>query len=127
MTENFAAIIGSHGMQRLHGQTVPYVPTPDAKFPDNSIVRVRRLKHLRHLPEVAAVVCCVPAGVSPDHVWADYRGVERPFMCQVPARVTMYLIAFEGRPAPQLIRESELLASEGEAVISFAASPTGGE
>ena len=99
----------------------PYIPHPGAKFPDDSLVKVRRLKHLRHLPEIGAVVACVPAGVSPSYVWADRQGKPRPLMVQVECRTTAYLIAFEGDLSPHVIKERDLIATEGEANIEFAA------
>lgn len=115
-----AFIIGNGGATPIHGGLHAYQPTHGAKFADNSLVKVRRLKYLKHLPEVGAVVCCVPAGTSIDHVWADYRGLPRPLMVEVPARVTKYIIAFDGDPKPHVIKERDLIATEGKASIAFA-------
>ena len=105
----------------LNAGTHAYAPVAGAKFPDNSLVKVRRLKHLRHLPEIGAVLACVPAGVSPSYVLADRLGLPRPLMIQQEYRSTYYLIAFEDDSTPHLLRERDLIATEGEANISFAA------
>ena len=114
-----AFIIGNGQVTPIHGGLHQYKAHDGAKFADNSLVKVRRLKHLKHLPETGAIVACIPAGVSVDHVWADYRGVARPLMCEVPARSAKYIVAFEGDPRPHIIRERDLTATDGVAEIGM--------
>lgn len=84
---------------------------PEAQFKAGDVVRVRRLKHLRHLPERAAVAIVVPPGFSPDHAMADAKGEGRPLMHAVPARTVTYIVAFDNNPVPHLLRERDLEAT----------------
>jgi hypothetical protein len=107
-------------IQVLNAGLHKYAPCAGAKFADNSLVKVSRAKHLADLPALGAVVACIPAGTPPEYVWADYRGVPRPLMISAPSRVTRYLIAFEDRDAPVIIKERFLRQTDGEANINFA-------
>lgn len=119
MSEAF--IFGPGGqMARMEGPRGVTPDCPEAKFQKNEVVRVRRLKHLRHLSERCAVVAVVPPGVSPDHVWDDLRGQPRRLMHQVPRRAVTYIVAFEGDPTPHLLRESYLLPAPGEPSANIA-------
>ena len=123
MSEAF--IFGPGGqMARMEGPLGVTPDCPAAKFKKNEVVRVRRLKHLRHLPERGAVVAVVPPGFSPDHAWDDLRGQPRRLMHQVPARIVTYIVAFEGDQTPHLLRESYLLPAPGEppAEVAFAST-----
>jgi hypothetical protein len=103
-------ILGPKGqMAELIGPVGTTPPAPTAKFKVNDVVRVRRLKHLLGLPEIAVVVAVVPPGFSPDWAWADLFQKPRPLMCQVGARVVKYIVAFEGDTKPNVIREAWLL------------------
>ena len=114
-------LIGNGQVTVLTGPQGVTPDCPEALFRKNQVVRVRRLKHLRDLPELAVIVACVPPGFSPDWAWADVLGKPRPLMCQVPARHVQYLIAFAGNPTPVLMREKNLLPSnEPDAEIRFA-------
>jgi hypothetical protein len=105
-------LIGTHG-------TTP--ECPEALFRKNSVVKVRRLKHLRDLPEHGAVVAVVPPGFSPDWAWDDLRGLPRRLMHQAPSRIVQYIIAFEGDPSPHLLAEKWLVATSLPAAeINFA-------
>lgn len=125
MEQDQVMLIGNGQITILTGPRCTTPDCPEAKFRKNQVVRVRRLKHLRDLPELAVIVTCVPPGFSPDHAWADVLGKPRPLMCQVPARHVQYLIAFECNPTPMLIREKNLLPSnEPDAEIGFAGNDT---
>lgn len=96
---------------------------PQALFKVGDVVRVRRLKHLRHLPDRAAVAIVVPPGFSPDHAMADAKGERRPLMHRVPLHVVTYIVAFDGDPVPHLLRERDLLPSN-EAPVEIRWSQT---
>jgi hypothetical protein len=117
-----AYLIGNGQITRLEGQCGTTPECPEAKFKRCDVVRVRRLKHLKHLPERGAVVAVIPPGFSPDWAWADTLGKPRPLMCQVGARTVTCIVAFEGDPKPHLLRETYLLPTdEPAAEIGFAA------
>ncbi len=121
MTEG-AFLIGNGQLTKLEGQRGTTPECPEAKFQKAGVVRVRRLAHLKHLPERGAVVAVVPPGFSPDHAWDDLCGRPRRLMHQVPARIVRYIVAFEGDQTPHLLRERDLLPTdEPPAEISFAA------
>jgi hypothetical protein len=92
-----------------------------AKFARGQVVRVRRLKHLRSLPELGVVAVAISPGFSPDWAWDDLRGLPRRLMAQVGSRVITYLVAFEGDDCPHILRESSLLPAPGHATaeVSF--------
>lgn len=116
-----AWLIGNGQMVRLQGETGPTPPEPKALHKRNDVVRVRRLKHLRHLPEFGAVAAVVPIGYSPDWAWADLKGEPRPLMAEVGARYVQYIVAFEGDGKPHLLREKYLIATDLPAAeIGFA-------
>lgn len=81
---------------------------PEAKFSPGDVVQVRRLRHLRHLPEQGAVAVMVPPGFPPEWAMADARGELRPLMTTQPHRTVTYVVAFEGDRVPHLLRESDL-------------------
>jgi hypothetical protein len=114
-------ILGPQGqMVKMEGQIGTTPDCPEARFAKRAIVRVRRLKHLIHLPELGAVVAVVPPGFSADWAWADVCGKPRPLMHQVPARKVKYIIGFQGDYRPHLMRERDLLPTrEPEADIIF--------
>lgn len=117
-------IIGNGQISKLQGKVGQTPECSEALFKSNQMVRVRRLKHLRDLPENAAVVCVVPPNFSPEHAWADYCKKPRPLMCQVPSKFVQYIIAFEGNPKPMLIRETWLRPSTlPDANVAFAGDP----
>jgi hypothetical protein len=115
-----AFLIGNGQITRLQGVIGETPPCPEAKFKPRDVVKIRRLKHLRHLPEIAVVVCVVPPGFSPDWAWADLHKRPRPLMHQVPARQIKYFVGMENGET-MLIREQWLKAT-GE-VGNFSWSP----
>jgi hypothetical protein len=117
-------LIGNGEMVRIEGQRGITPDCPEALFKINDTVRVRRLKHLKDLPEIGAVAAVVPPGFSPDWAWADLCGRPRPLMHQVPSRHISYIVAFEGDRKPHLLREKYLRVSDlPPAEIKFADSP----
>lgn len=120
---NGAFLIGPGGqMHEIQGQHGTTPLHPDARFKKGDVVRVRRLKHLKDLPERGAVAAVVPPGFSPDWAWDDLCGRPRRLMHQVPSRSIKCIVAFEGSLTPHLIRERDLLPTDEAPVeISFAA------
>ena len=113
-------LIGRGQVLRIEGPrgTTPTAPT--AKFKVRDVVKVRRLKHLRGLPEIGAIVTVIPPNFSPDWAWADTLGKPRPIMAQVGKRYVTYIVAFEGDAKPHLLREQYLLPTdEPPAEIGF--------
>jgi hypothetical protein len=114
-------LIGNGMVTVLEGERGVTPECPEAKFQRNAVVRIRRLKHLRRLPEKGAIAAVVPPGFSPDHAWDDLRGLPRRLMHQVAARKVTYIVAFEGDPKPHLMHEADLLpTSDPPAEIGFA-------
>lgn len=111
MSDN-AYLIGNDQIIKLEGPRGTTPECPEAKFKRSAVVKVRRLKHLQHLPEFGAVVGIVPPGFSSDHAWDDLCGRPRRLMCQVPSRKIQYIIAFEDDPVPHVILESALLPTD---------------
>jgi len=108
-----AFIIGPNGQfMSLEGPRGTTPECPEALFKINETVKVRRLKHLRGLPEIGAVVAVVPPGFSPDHAWDDLCKRPRRLLAQVGARHITYLVAFEGDQTPHLLREKYLKATD---------------
>jgi hypothetical protein len=117
-------IIGNGKVSWVEGPRGTTPPSPGAKFKVRDVVRVRRLKHLRDLPEIAAIVTVIPPNFSPDWAWADTLGKPRPLMCRVGSRKVTYIVAFDGGPSPYLMQERYLLpTNQPPAVISFAPEP----
>lgn len=85
---------------------------PEAKFKVGDVVRVRRLKFLRHLPDIAAVAAVVPPNYSPDWAMADLRGTPRPLLYAVGSRQIQYIVGFDQNPKPYLMKEKYLLPSD---------------
>ena len=118
-----AFLIGNGQITRIEGQRGTTPDCPEALFKKTSVVRLRRRKHLSHLPEKGAVVAVVPPGFSPDHALDDLWGRPRRLMHQVPAKKVTYIIAFEGDTKPHLMHERDLIATDDPpAEIGFAAS-----
>jgi hypothetical protein len=118
-----AFIIGNGEMLRIEGERGATPPCPDALFKINQTVRIRRLNHLKHLPELGIVAAVVPPDFSPDWAWADLCGRPRPLLAQVGTRHISYIIAFEGDGRPLLLREKYLRPSNeppGEVLIGDA-------
>jgi len=123
VTESF--LLGPNGqMTKLQGPRGTTPDVPEALFAKNEVVRVRRLKHLRDLPEDGVVVAVVPPHISPDHVWDDLCGKPRRLMHRVPLGRIGYFVAFEGNQTAYLLREKNLAKSKNErtAVVKFAAN-----
>lgn len=123
MSEDGAVfLIGPHGqISKLTGPRGETPPCPSAKFQRGFVVRVRRLKHLKHLPERGAVAAVVPPGFSSDWALDDLCGKPRRLMHQVPVRDVRYIVVFDNDPVPHLIRERDLLPSnEAPVEIGFA-------
>lgn len=114
-------LIGPGGQfLELRGPTGVTPDCPEALFQKNAVVRVRRLEHLKHLPELGAVVAVVPPGFSPDWAWDDLCGRPRRLLHQVPTNKVQYIVAFEGDQTPHLMRERDLVATkEPPAEVSF--------
>ena len=106
-----AYLIGNGQMIELRGETGITPPEPKARFKAGETVKVRRLKHLLHLPEIGAVAAVVPIGYSPDWAWADLHKKPRPPMAQVGRRIVQYIVAFEGDTRPHLLSEKALKPS----------------
>ena len=105
-----AFIFGPNGrMEQIIGPRGTTPECSEAKFKRGDVVRIRRLKHLKHLPERAVVFVAIPPGFSPDWAMADLRKEPRPLMCQVGARVVTYIVGFEDNPRPWLFKERYLL------------------
>ncbi len=118
-----AFLIGDGQISQITGPHGVTPECPEARFKKLDVVRVRRLKHLCHLPELGAIVAIVPPGFSPDHAWDDLCGRPRRLLHQVPSRIVRYLVAFEGDRAPYLLREAWLVATtEPAAEIAIAAA-----
>ena len=116
-----AFLIGNGTVMRIEGKRGKTPTCTEAKFKVRDVVRVRRLKHLRDLPEIGAIVTVIPPNYSPDWAWADTLGKPRPLMCQVGKCYVTYIVAFEGDPRPHLLREQYLLPTdEPPAEIGFA-------
>lgn len=126
MTEG-AFIIGPNGqVTKIQGKIGKTPECPQARYRPTEVVRVRRLKFLRHLPAIGAIVVVVPPRFSPDWAWADYLGKPRPLMCQVGREIIQYIVAFEGDRTPHLLREAYLLPSaEPAATITVARGERG--
>lgn len=107
-----AWLIGNGQVVRLRGEIGPTPPEPRALFKVNDVIKVRRLKHLRGLPEFGAIAAVVPIGYSPDWAWADLKGQPRPLMAEVGRRYVQYIVAFEGNLAPHLLREKYIVATD---------------
>jgi hypothetical protein len=105
-------LIGNGEITRIEGSRGVTPECPEALFKLRETIRVRRLSHLRHLPEIGAVVAIVPPGFSPDWAWADLCGRPRPLMHQVPSRHISYIVAFENDKTPHLLREKYLRKSD---------------
>ena len=124
--EGGAFLIGNGQITRIEGPRGTTPECPEAKFKKRDVVRVRRLKHLNHLPEMGAVVAVVPPGFSPDHAWDDLHGRPRRLMYQAPSRHIMYILAFANGTAPNLLREAYLLpTNEPPADIRLAGDTKG--
>ena len=109
MSEAF--IIGNGQITRIEGERGTTPPCPEAVFKVNDVVRVRRLNHLKHLPELGAIAAVIPPGFSPDWAWADLCGRPRPLLAQVGTKHVSYIVGFEGDPRPHLLREKYLRPS----------------
>ena len=97
---------------------------PEAKFSVGDVVRVRRLKHLKHLPDRAAVAIVVPPGFPPEYALADAGDNPRPLMITKPSRAIRYIVGFDKNPTPHLLTEQDLLPSGEEPVeINFEDAP----
>lgn len=113
-------LIGNGQVAQLQGPIGVTPPCPEALFKPKDVVKIRRLKHLRELPEIAVVVGVVPPNFSPDWAWADLLKKPRPFMCQVGRRGVEYFLGFEdGRI--MLLREKSLKATGEVGDFSFKA------
>ena len=118
-----AFIIGPGGqVTRIEGQRGTTPLCPDAIFKPNDVVRVRRLKHLRHLPVLGAIAVVVPPGFSADHAWDDFCGRPRRLMASAPTARVRYIVGFEGDPKPHLLAESALMPS-GEPAAEVKLAP----
>lgn len=91
-------------------------PNCVSKFKVGDVVRVRRLKHLRHLDDRAAIAIVVPTGFPPEYALADEKGRPRPLIITKPLRSVSYIVAFSDNPSPHHLRESDLLPSNEEPV-----------
>jgi hypothetical protein len=112
MTKETVLLLGPGGqMTRLEGPRGTTPECPVAKFKKGDVVRIRRLKHLRDLPDIAAVAVVIPPNFSPDWAMADLRGKPRPLMAQVGSKAITYIVGFDGNPTPYLIKEKYLLPS----------------
>lgn len=112
MSDGSAILIGPGGqMTRIQGPRGQTPECPNAKFKRGDVVRVRRLRHLRHLPDRAAIAVAIPPGFSPDWAMADLRGAPRPLMHQVGSRSITYIVGFDSNPKPYLFNERDLLPS----------------
>jgi hypothetical protein len=119
-----AFLLHSNGqMTRLEGQRGTTPPCPEARHQAEDVVRIRRRKHLRHLPEIGAVVVVIPPGFSPDWAMDDLWSKPRRLMCQVGARDVTYFIGFEGDRRPHLMHERDLLPTgEKAAAVQLVAA-----
>src|SRR6185312_4086859 len=86
-------------------------PCPKAKFKVGDVVKVRRLKHLRDLPDRAAIAIVVPPGFPAEYAHADALQKPRPLMVTKPLRGVSYIVAFDNDPRPMHLRESYLVTS----------------
>ena len=98
-------------MEPLQGARGTTPPCPEAKFAVQDVVKVKRRKHLAHLPSIGAIVAVVPPGFSPDWALADAAGEPRPLMCLAGEKKVTYIVAFENDLAPHLMREEDLLST----------------
>jgi len=113
------------GMLHLQGPRGTTPGCPEAKFKRGDVVRVRRKKHLMHLPDRAAIVTVIPPGFSPDWAMADLRGEPRPLLHAVGRSMITYIVGFDGNPKPYLLKERDLLPSnEAPVEIVVEADPT---
>lgn len=94
-------------------------PCPQARFMPGDVVKIRRLKWLRHLPRIAAVAIVVPPDVPPEYAMADAHGRPRPLLISRKTGVVRYLVGFDGDPVPHLLPEKALLPS-GEPRVDVA-------
>ena len=85
---------------------------PQALFKPGDVVKVRRLKFLKHLPEIAAVAIVVPPGFPAEYALADAKGGPRPLMITRTRRYVQYIVAFDGDQTPYLIREKFMKPSD---------------
>jgi hypothetical protein len=111
MMNEQAWLIGDGQVTRIEGPRGTTPECPEALFRKGDVVRVRRLSHLKHLPEIGAVASVIPPGFSPDWAWADLCGRPRPLMHQVPSKHISYIVAFENDRRPHLLREKYLRPS----------------
>jgi hypothetical protein len=112
MTDGTVLLIGPPGtLTVLQGPRGTTPPCPEALFKKNDVVRLRKRKHLAHLPTIAAVAVVIPPGFSPDWAMADLHGKPRPLMCQVGSRSITYIVGFEDNKTPYLLKERDLLPS----------------
>ena len=118
--------MGNLILQVLHNGYGTTPECPEAKFKPGDVVRVRRLKHLRHLPARAAIAIVVPVGFPAEYALADAHGRPRPLMTTQPRRYVSYIVGFDGDPAPHLLAERDLLPS-GEPPVVVQWSETAGK
>ena len=123
MSDGIVLLIGAGRIERITGAYGTTPDCPDAKFHAREVVLLRRMKHLAGLPDKCAIIIAIPPGFSPDHAWDDYCGRPRRLMCTVPARHVTYLVAFEGKPTPMLIREGYLWKLAGEPLADIQIGP----
>lgn len=111
-----AILIGGGKISVVTGPRGETPPCPDAKFKRGDIVRVRRVKAVRHFPAEMIVLVAVPPGFSPDDALADLTGQPRPLMKSVGRRTITYVLAEVGNPKPYICGERYLLPSGKEPV-----------
>lgn len=102
-----------------------YGETPEcenARFARGDVVRVRRQKHLMHIPEELVVLVAVPPGFSPDWALADLTEKPRPALARVGSRSISYILCEQEGKRPVLLKESHLRKHKvGEIYISSVA------
>lgn len=89
-------LLSNSGMTEIIGPRGTTPEWPAALFAKGDVVRLRKLKHLSHLPEIGVVVATVPPGFSSDWVVDDLFSRPRRLMCVVAKKYLLYLVAFEG-------------------------------
>lgn len=87
-------------------------PCEQAKFKPGDVVKLRQLKFLKHLPQIAAIAIVVPPGVPPEYAMADAHGRPRPLMVTRGSKMIRYIVGFEDDETPHLIAEKYLKPSE---------------
>lgn len=117
MNDGTVLLIGGGQVHVITGPRGTTPECPEAKFKRGDVVRLRRLKHLKHMPDRAAVAVVIPPGFSPDWAMADLRNAPRPLMCMVGSRRVTYIVGFDSNPTPYLISERDLMPSDEPPVV----------